>query len=153
MNNNIFQKIGVSQKSNPDVASKFNSTLNNRDSSNFNLGNSLWKGITGDSIPTDVKTVDDLKIQIDKPDNDYILSKLNEAILQREHETSLINEQKKMKEKTMPIMSPVVDSSKSDQCNILDHHDLKSYHIHENDRLQKEKERFNALLKDLDGIF
>ena len=139
MNQNIFQRIN-NDKYNPDIIDKYNNMTNNR-TTNFNQSKEVWKGITGENFDAN-----DLKIKIEKPEVSEILNRLNIIMTEREDEERI------RKEIAKTYKNENEKNNIEKEYSSQDHHQLKKYHIDKNDKLIKEKEKFNAILEELNDI-
>lgn len=142
MQQNIFQKLIVN-KYNPDINIKYQNLVNR--SENYEHDNKVWKGIITDQIVDKVLSADDLKLKKDNPDINVTMQKLEQQMYEREQERIIYENSVKMNKM----------NKQDEEENIIipeDYVDMKIYHIKENDKLVKEKERYNKLLEDIADI-
>ena len=143
------------EKFNPDIANLYNQANENRNTTTYEFSNQGYKTIMNDKIPSIVKSKDDLKIEYEKATEDdrvQILKKINELEMERLQEKEKLESQldhtKKLDElikiKRKEISDPNYQAST--------HCELKQLAIKQNDKVRKEKERFNDIVNSLNDI-
>lgn len=130
MEDNVFLKKKNNGKYNPDIAQKYSNKKSNRNNKKYTLTNKVYKPITN-GVNTDIKSVQDLKLKKDIPDND-LFSKMEQLRKSRE-------QVKVPKEKKSSVSRRSVNNSK---LLLLNHRGLK----------KKFKKKTNVQTKKSDEI-
>ena len=179
-NNSLSQLHSVSEsptnkdnKYNPDVLKKFKERLNITNTKPDFI-NSYYKGITNAPLNPNIKSVNDLKLEMDKPDIHKLESNYEKSLKERTEEHNIINKsiinyaathqkkniessQKKEKSNYIENSYPSINNVLIDNVLIDNQHLLLKtqsiqYNLRETDKLINEKKRFNKLLEDLEDL-
>lgn len=136
MEDNVFLKKKNNGKYNPDISKKYSNKKNSRDKKKFTLTNQVYKPIT-DGVNNDVKSVQDLKLQKDTPDND-LLNKMNQ--LRKSRDLLTVPKEKK------PVSRRSRTSSK---LLLLSHRGLKRNFKKKTTKKTKKSDEILASLKNM----
>ena len=92
MNNNNPIKKTINDKYNPDVIKKFKEmSASNNNKIKPEFVNNYYKSITNQPIKQSIKSSNDLKLEIDKPNTDAILSSYEATLKERLFEQDSVN--------------------------------------------------------------
>ena len=138
MEDNIFFQ-NKKDKYNPDINDKFLQKENERLNNNYNLSNVIYNPITG-IIPTDIKSPDDLKINIDN--NIYNINKL---ISEKENE----RKQQEQLFKNNDIQTKVINNYNQNSCHD-NFNELKEKSLINNKNV--DNNNFNNILSELKDL-
>ncbi len=167
-------------KFNPDVLQKFkNLSANSNKSKNPEFTNDYYKTVTNQPIKTTIKSVNDLKLESDKPDIAKTTSSYESSLRERMNEQISVsksieeynkkNNIKKLEDDKqiirtrinnnkvltsaveVPINTNMIQSTE-DNLHLKLKNEFDTFAVLEKDRLKNEKVRYNKLLEDLDSI-
>lgn len=151
MNNNIFFKNTYSDKFNPDISDKYNKLESNRKIIMPIAGDQKpYKPIIYDNQPTNIKTVEDLKLPVEKGDINILMNTYQENLNIR------LNEKKKIENniKQNPInrfsISEVEKIKNINNYNQLKD-DFKNFSKTSNNNIL-DKDKLNSLINELDSL-
>ena len=154
MDKNIFVK-----KYNPDVNSKYSDKQNSSQDfqkDNINYKKELWKGITGKEFTIDIQKSEDFIIEFENPNFESIRNAHTSEYILRQNEIKEIEQKnKKIREAAMENVMKIGNNLGITNMTLEQtktHDELKQIQVNENDLLKNEKEQFNELLKNLEGI-
>jgi hypothetical protein len=143
------------EKFNPDVGNLYNQTTQLRNTTKYEHTNEGYKTIINNKVPLIVKSQEDLKITYEKSnekDRLIVLKKINEL------ENDRLNE-KKNHEKQIDHSKKLDELIKIKRKELTEtnyqastHGELKQIQIKQNDKTQKEKERFNNIVSSINNI-
>lgn len=154
-NNGVNNGVNNSEgKYNPDISNLFNNANQIRQTTNYQFSNEGYKTIMNEKITKPIKSQDDLKIEYKKADQKErpeILKKIqeleNERLNEKQKLSSQIDHSKKLDE---------LIKIKRKEINIdyeaSTHTELKQIQINQNDKIKKEKEKFNNIINSLNDI-
>lgn len=143
------------EKFNPDVANLYNKTNEIRNTSKYEYSQDGYKTIMNDKLPKEVKSVEDLKVEYQKAsekDRIEIIKKINLLEDERKKENDKlrlqIDHNKKLDELIKIKRKEVVENN----YQASTHSELKQMTIKQNDKIKKEKERFNDIVNSINDI-
>jgi hypothetical protein len=142
------------EKFNPDISNLYNNANEIRQTTNFKFSNEGYKTIMNEKITKPIKSQEDLKVEYqkaDQKDRPMVLKKIqeleNERLNEKQKLTSQIDHSKKLEELIKIKRKEITDNYQAPT-----HGELKQIQINQNDKIKKEKERFNDIVNSLNEI-
>ncbi len=143
------------EKFNPDVSNLYNKANENRNTTKYEFTTDGYKTIMNDKLPKVIKSKDDLKVDYDKAtekDRVEVIKKIseleNERLKENEKLKSQIDHNKKLDE-LIKIKRKEINENNYQAST---HSELKQMTIKQNDKIKKEKERYNNLVSSINDI-
>ena len=143
------------EKFNPDVANLYNKTNETRNTSKFEYTQEGYKTIMNDKLPKEVKSVEDLKIEYEKAsekDRIEIVKKINLLEDERKKENDKLKSQIDHNKKLDELIKIKRKEVSENNYQASTHSELKQMTIKQNDKIKKEKERFNNIVNSINDI-
>jgi len=141
-------------KFNPDVPNLYNQVNQVRNTSKYIPTNEGYKTIINEKMPSVVKKPEDLKLQYEKSneqDTKLAIKKMQELNNERQKEVELLNKQLDHSKKLDELIKVKRKESTVDY-QATTHGELKQLRIAQNDKIKKEKEKFNNIIDSLNKI-
>ena len=142
-------------KFNPDVPNLYNQVNQTRNTSKYVPTNEGYKTIINEKMPSVVKKAEDLKIHYEKTneqDTKLAIQKMQELNNERQQEAEKLNKQLDHSKKLDELIKIKRKESTVDY-EAASHGELKQLRIAQNDKIKKEKEKFNNIIDSLNKIF
>lgn len=142
-------------KFNPDVPNLYNQVNQTRNTSKYVPTNEGYKTIINEKMPSVVKKAEDLKIHYEKTneqDTKLAIKKMQELNNERQQEAEKLNKQLDHSKKLDELIKIKRKESTVDY-EAASHGELKQLRIAQNDKIKKEKEKFNNIIDSLNKIF
>lgn len=142
-------------KFNPDVPNLYNQVNQVRNTSKYVPTNEGYKTIINEKMPSVVKKAEDLKINYEKTneqDTKLAIKKMQELNNERQQEVERLNKQIDHTKKLDELIKIKRKESTVDY-QAASHGDLKQLRIAQNDKIKKEKEKYNNIIDSLNKIF
>jgi chromosome segregation ATPase len=154
---NLLKTLNKDQnnKFNPDVANLYNQVNEVRNTSKYNFSNQGYKTIMNDKIPKIVKSQEDLKVNYEKANEQQkneILNKISQLENERNLEKERLNKQTDHTKKLEELIKIKRKENNNDNYQASTHGELKQIQINQNDKVRKEKEKFNSIVDSLNDI-
>lgn len=151
MNNNVFFKNTHSDKFNPDISDKYNKLQSNRRITLAVVPNQKpYKPIIYDNQPINIKTVEDLKIPIEKGDTKVLMNSYQASLDVRLLEKKKIESNIKQNPVNKINVTEVEKIKNTNQYNQLKDDFKKFSTVSTNSIIDKDK--LNTLLNELDTL-
>jgi septal ring factor EnvC (AmiA/AmiB activator) len=144
-----------STKFNPDVPNLYNQVNQVRNTAKYTPTNEGYKTIINEKMPAVVKKSEDLKLQYEKTneqDTKLAIKKMQELNNERQQEVERLNKQLDHTKKLDELIKVKRKESTVDY-QAASHGELKQLRIAQNDKIKKEKEKFNNIIDSLNKIF
>jgi hypothetical protein len=141
-------------KFNPDVANLYNQVNQVRNTTKYVTTNEGYKTIINEKMPAVVKKQEDLKLKYEKSneqDAKLAIKKMQELNSERLKEVEILNKQLDHSKKLDELIKIKRKESTVDY-EAATHGDLKQLRVAQNDKIKKEKEKFNNILDSLNKI-
>ena len=140
-----------SNKYNPDVINEFKNSNVSRNNNKFELKNIPYKIIIEDTDISNIKTTEDLKINI-KEDNSNLDKKYDDIMKERKIKNSIKNNKDINKIKTELTLSSLTDEIPEDFDDIKS--EFKSEFEKQESEIKEGRNKFNSILESLlsDGL-
>jgi hypothetical protein len=141
-------------KFNPDVANLYNQVNQVRNTTKYVTTNEGYKTIINDKMPAVVKKQEDLKLKYEKSneqDAKLAIKKMQELNSERLKEVEILNKQLDHSKKLDELIKIKRKESTVDY-EAATHGDLKQLRVVQNDKIKKEKEKYNNILDSLNKI-
>jgi len=143
-----------SEKFNPDISNLYNNANETRQTTNYKFSTEGYKTIINEKITKPIKSQDDLKVEykkVDQKEMPMVLKKIqeleNERLNEKQKLTAQIDHSKKLEELIKIKRKEVTDNYQA-----TTHGELKQIQINQNDKIKKEKERYNDIINSLNDI-
>ena len=143
-----------SEKFNPDISNLYNTANEIRQTTNYKFSNEGYKTIINEKITKPIKSQDDLKVEykkVDQKEMPMVLKKIqeleNERLNEKKKLTVQIDHSKKLEELIKIKRKEVTENYQA-----TTHGELKQIQINQNDKIKKEKERYNDIINSLNDI-
>jgi len=143
-----------STKFNPDVPNLYNQVNQVRNTTKYVATNEGYKTIINEKMPVVVKKAEDLKLQYEKSneqDTKLAIRKMQELNNERQQEVERLNKQLDHTKKLDELIKVKRKESTVDY-QAASHGELKQLRIAQNDKIKKEKEKFNNIIDSLNKI-
>lgn len=154
---NSSSNQNVENKFNPDIKNNFNQAKQDRETAKYDLSTTGYKTIINEKISKVVKSQEDLKIAYEKATEEnrqVTLKKLaeidNERKMENQKLASQIDHNKKLDELIKVKRRELIGDKDTYQAST--HSELKQIQINQNDKIKKEKERYNDIVNSLNDI-
>jgi hypothetical protein len=141
-------------KFNPDVANLYNQVNQVRNTTKYVTTNEGYKTIINEKMPAVVKKQEDLKLKYEKSneqDAKLAIKKMQELNSERLKEVEILNKQLDHSKKLDELIKIKRKESTVDY-EAATHGDLKQLRVAQNDKIKKEKEKYNNILDSLNKI-
>jgi hypothetical protein len=142
------------EKFNPDISNLYNNANQIRQTTNFQFSTEGYKTIMNEKITKPIKSQDDLKVEykkVDQKEMPMVLKKIqeleNERLNEKQKLTAQIDHSKKLEE-----LIKIKRKEATDNYQATTHGELKQIQINQNDKIKKEKERYNDIVNSLNDI-
>jgi len=150
MNNNVFFKNIHVDKFNPDISDKYSKLQSNRRITlAIGPNQKPYKPIIYDNQPVNVKTVDDLKLPVEKGDINVLMNSYQVSLDARLTEKKKIENNIKQNPANKVSITEVEKIKNTNQYNQLKD-DFKKFSTTSNNILDKDK--MNLLIQELDSL-
>jgi|UniRef100_A0A6C0H0L3 hypothetical protein len=143
------------EKFNPDVANLYNKTNQTRNTIKYNFTNEGYKTIINDNLPKIIKSKEDLKINYEKissKDLPVINKKITELEYEREMEKEKLVKQIDHNKKLDEVIKIKRKEKNEENYQASTHSELKNLTINSNDKIKKEKQRYNNIVDSINDI-